>query len=248
MNLFEDIFWKLMNSVHSLLGVYLIDYVETEKFSKLKNIYLVISHVTVMTISVYVTNWSHYFEKTTYFDVLFAMVVIEEIIVLAVLMLTEISINLAVNDEISQNIKIIDDFLKHDEFHKTQFKTKLTNFYFFYLFFTITSNVIDYIKWGYNFWLIFVKSKIYDFSLLKFLVMMHMHLCRLFTMNNHLRHILKSKLEENCNWLTSWKFLPKRLEIYGGVEDLDNFLLIYSTLCENLTIISKKYHVYVSKS
>lgn len=246
---FEDSFWKFMNIVHLLFGIYLTDYIEIKKCSKLKSAYVIILHVSIMVLSVYLTDWYVLSKTKTYVDILFSIIIIEEIIVLIILTITETSTNLAENDIISQNVKIIDDFLKIKECLKIQFKTKLTYFYLLYISYTTFTNVEDYFVWGHNFWLIFLKSKIYDLVFLKLIVMVHMHLCRLFAMNNQLKIILKlHKMEKNSNWLTSWRLLPKHMEICEDVKDLNMFLVIYSTLCENVTIISKKIQLFVSEN
>lgn len=251
MNIVSRTILSIIEILCSIFGIQLIDYMKKTKFSVMKKIHTVIVLILIIAYSVYLSTENILFISKSYMRYVFYLIIIEENGVAMISVLTEFFMTFPTNDQISEKIYLIDKKMKLDSKINSQIKTNLGYLYVCYLIFIMVAINFDMVAWGYTFRSLMMscKMKVFDFMLLKFITMTHFHLCRLCIMNDHLMKKLKSQRNyEKCNWLFDWKLYPKNMEFRHYVDNLDDFMFIYTSLCENMALISRKFGIFVCKN
>lgn len=253
MNLIGKIIWKIVDILYSMFGFQFNGYVEEIKNSLRKKIYITIVFIVFLCIAINYTKNVQFLSGNAYIKFIFALVLIEEHIIVMISILIEMFIIFPRNDRVFQKIFLIDKLMNLDRHIKLKFVTKMTFCYTFYIFYVVFSTFMDMAAWGFSIttFLSVWKMKSFEMVLLKFIMIIHLHLCRLCLMNDHLRKKLNSKYDyekKNLknNWLLVWKLYPNDIIVRHYVEDLYIYMTIYSSLCENVAFINKKYKIFVS--
>lgn len=249
MNLFRKIIWKIVEVLHYLLGFQLVDYLEKKNISNGKRIYLLTLFLILTSYTIYFLMNETSFYKKTFIHLILITVLIDEHFIAIISVLTEILLISLKNNEVFQKIHKIDEYMKLDRDTKLELKLRLTTLYLGYIIFTVFILYWDISIWGFclNVFMAFFKEKAFDMMFFKFTMMAHLHLCRLCLMNGHLIKKINSNFNyEKSNWLFDWKIHPKNIEILHYIEDLNVIIKIYSSLCENMVIISKIFKFFVS--
>lgn len=251
MNLSSKFIWTIVEIIYSIYGLEFVDYKErVKRFHILKKMYSIIILILLTVVAFgMIIELIDVMEKNK-IKFLFNVIIIEENLISIVSIMTEISLKFPKIDYIHQNIISIDEHLKLDKDLNLKFKLKMTICFTVYILFEIVSfssyvffSTLDIITI-----MVLVRSILFDLTVFKFLMMMHLHLCRLHFMNDCLKKRLNSKRDNRkINWLHKWKLSPEHLESDHSIENINVFLVVYSNLCENVVLISKKYTIFVSK-
>lgn len=251
MNLINKIAWKTLDIFSVIYGFQNVDYINRENKSKWKKIYTIFVSIAFCALGIqFGIEIKDDFTTKSFINYVFFLIFTEESIIVVNSILTEFFFNNSKNNHVSAKIHSIDKHMKINDDVKLKFKLKLTFVYIIFYIFMVCSILLDLKIWG-NTYLVFLmtcKIRSVDFILFKFMMIVHLHLCRLCLMNDHLKQKLNLKRKYGkSSWLYSWKLYPKNIEIDRCVEDFDVFMFIYSNLCENVAFVSKKFKIFVSK-
>lgn len=250
MNSVQSIVWKLVEILHSLFGYQSIYYLELIHISNKRKIYTLIVFIISIGFAIFLMiNFKDFTTKSSLRFVFF-FVVIEECSIAVISISTEISLIFSKNNKLFENIHKIDILMKLDREIKLKFKSKLTILYLFYFVLMAFTYYLDLMTRGFSLQIfsMYINIKPFDFMFLKFTMMIHLHLCRLCLMNDHLRKKLISKHDhQKSNWLFVWKLYPRNIEIRDQIKDLNVFMSVYSNLCESIGLVTKKFEFFVSK-
>lgn len=248
MHLARKIIWKIVDILYFIFGFQFVGYVEKTRISFGKKIYTTLLFIAFSYIAIiYVINITDSSDKS-YFQFIFALVILEENSIVVISILTEIFITFPQNDPISRKIFVLDKLIGIDRNVKSKFLSEMTFCFTCYIIFVAIINIMGMVAWGFSL-TIFIsvwKMKAFDLMLLKFIMITHLHLCQLCLMNDHLRKRLNSKNCEKSNWLLAWNLYPKNIKICHHIDDLTLFMSIYTCLCENMEFFCKKFEIFVS--
>lgn len=250
MNFVYKTVWAIVKAVSYVFGIQLVDYIKKEKYSNVKKIHKIIVLTIMMVYTIFCSTQNINTIFKSYIEFIFYFAIVQENSVCIISILTEIIITFSKNDHVFDNIKAIDKHLKIENDKKIEFKTRITFVCFCYIIFVVFTNYMSIIVWGFNIFkiILVLKLNLLNLTLLKFVTMTHLNLCRLCLMNEHLRKkIISKRADKKSGWLLEWKFYPKNMEIHDCIEDYNVFIFIYSSLSENMAFISKKFNIFVSK-
>lgn len=251
MNLVSSITWKSVKILYFIFSFQFIDFTEKVKISNGRKFYIITISILFSYYSVNFIVKNINLNKISYLKFIIIIEMVQEQGIVLLSFLSEIFILFSSKDRISRKIDSIDEHMKLDRGIKLEFKQKMTYCYSCYIIFMVLTVYMDMSAWGYNFntFMSVWKMKAFDLMIFKFIMITHLHLCRLCLMNDYLRKKLKSKRDNGkTDWLHDWKLYPKNIQIRHCVEDLSIFMFVYSNLCENMAFINKKFNILVSKT
>lgn len=242
-------FWKFVKISYALFGIQLVDFNDfVQRSNRFQKVYSVFLFFVVLFLIITHLKIGEKYEEGTFMSFLLNTLTIQEYTTSLISVATEINLKFSENCGISKNIRRIDNLLNLNNDSKLKFISKFTWIQICFYSFYFWISPIDYYVWGIRILRVLTSTMDYftDFMFLKFILIIYLNLCRLSIINYSLRMFLSPHCIENkSNWLISWNFLPKNLDICQ-VKDLTILLTAYEALCENMNLMNKKFNVLVS--
>lgn len=251
MDKLKQLSWKIIKYLYIIFGYRLTDFSESyKKKNTLEKIYTTTLFTIMVIIIIFDMKITIENKKKIFLYYFYILVMVSETFFCVMSIMIEIHDNQA--EKIALNIESIDKILGLEKENlKSKLKSKFVFVFGIYTLYCFFKDTYDYVVWNsYSqiFWS--WRMKFGDLIMLKFLTLVHLHLCRLNIFNNHLVKFLKP-IEIDCqrsDWLTSWRLYPEYANYYKNTENINicALLNIYGKIFQNMDILTKNMKFMVS--